>query len=497
MDEKTQIITEDDPYPVALPPAKSPPAFPIGALPPTIRDMVNFVSETTQVYPDMPASVALAALSVCLQGKAKVSFSPYWSEELNLYMLIIAPPGERKSAVFSAMTAPINKFVNEYNALHLIDVQTYFNSKKMLDSKLNKAIEKGEDNSVIRDIQMEINALQPVKEMKLITTDVTAEALAAIMSDNNDTMGIMSPEGGIFDVISGMYSNSVINLNIFLSSYDGEPVKIDRKYGSVSLTHPLLTFGICAQPQVLNNVISNQQFIGKGLTQRFLFCLPDSMIGHRKLIQDINGTEVTKRYKELIYRLLNMPPNPEQCIELSCKATDLFTAYAEKIEYQMSENETLADYREFFSKLPGKTLRMAGLLHLCEHSPSECISGETMAAAIEISKYYGQHYLKMMCAESYNDTPQLVLDKMITQAKKSGISTISFRDIKRSVRKLTDEQVKDALEVLTAHKYISYVPPEHNSGNRRKESYTLNPILLENGHCPGQTDDCPTIVPTE
>ena len=367
----------------------------------------------------------------------------------------------------------------------------------MLDSKLNKAIEKGEDSSVIRDIQMEINNLQPVKEMKLITTDVTAEALAAIMSDNNDTMGIMSPEGGIFDVISGMYSNSIINLNIFLSSYDGEPVKIDRKYGSVTLSHPLLTFGICAQPQVLNNVISNQQFIGKGLTQRFLFCLPDSMIGHRKLIQDINGTEVTKRYKELIYRLLNMPPNPEQYIELTCKATDLFTAYADKIEYQMSENEKLADHREFFSKLPGKTLRIAGLLHLCEHSPSKCISDETMSAAIEISKYYGQQYLKMMCADNYDDTPQFVLDKMIAHALKNGISTISFRDIKRSVRKLTDEQVKDALEMLTAHKYISYVPPEHNSGNRRKESYALNPILLENGHCPGQTDDRPPIVPTE
>lgn len=112
--------TETTIYPTPLNPAKSPPPFPIGALPPTIRAMVNFVSETTQVYPDMPASVALAALSVCLQGKAKVSFSPYWSEELNLYVLMIAPPGERKSAVFSAMTAPINKFVNEYNALHLM-----------------------------------------------------------------------------------------------------------------------------------------------------------------------------------------------------------------------------------------------------------------------------------------------------------------------------------------------------------------------------------------
>lgn len=93
MNEKTQnIIPVDIPYPIALPPSKSPPAFPIYCLPQTIRDYVNFVSETTQVYPDMPASVALAALSVCLQGKAKVSFNPYWSEELNLYMLIIAPP---------------------------------------------------------------------------------------------------------------------------------------------------------------------------------------------------------------------------------------------------------------------------------------------------------------------------------------------------------------------------------------------------------------------
>lgn len=64
-------------YPTPLDPTRSPPSFPIGALPQTIRDMVQFVAETTQVYPDMPASVALAALSVCLQGKAKVYFSEH------------------------------------------------------------------------------------------------------------------------------------------------------------------------------------------------------------------------------------------------------------------------------------------------------------------------------------------------------------------------------------------------------------------------------------
>lgn len=317
--------TETAIYPTPLDPTRSPPPFPIRALPQTIRDMVQFVAETTQVYPDMPAAVALAALSVCLQGKAKVYFSEHWAEELNLYILICAPLGERKSAVFSAMAKPITNYVADYNKNHLIDVQTYRNTQKQLEYKLHRAIEK--DNSVdkVREIQQEINDLPPVTEMKLITTDVTAEALAGIMSENDEAMGILSPEGGIFDVISGMYSNSITNLNIFLSGYDGEPVKIDRKYGSVALHRPLLTFGICAQPQVLNSVINNPQFSGKGLTQRFLFCIPDSMIGYRKLIQDINGSSVTIAYIDLITRLLNMPRNDECRLDLSCKAVDLLT----------------------------------------------------------------------------------------------------------------------------------------------------------------------------
>lgn len=141
-------------------------------------------------------------------------------------------------------------------------MQTYRNTRKQLEYKLHRAIEKDEPMDTVKEIQQEINTLPPVDEMKLITTDVTAEALAGIMSENDEVMGILYPEGGIFDVISGMYSNSIANLNIFLSGYDGEPVKIDRKYGSVALHRPLLTFGICAQPQVLNNVINNPQFSG-------------------------------------------------------------------------------------------------------------------------------------------------------------------------------------------------------------------------------------------
>lgn len=475
-------------YPTPLDPTRSPPPFPIGALPQTIRDMVQFVAETTQVYPDMPAAVALAALSVCLQGKAKVYFSEHWAEDLNLYILICAPPGERKSAVFSSMTKPITNYVADYNQEHLIDVQTYRNTRKQLECKLHRAIEKDEPMDTVKEIQQEINTLPPVDEMKLITTDVTAEALAGIMSENDEVMGILSPEGGIFDVISGMYSNNVTNLNIFLSSYDGEPVKIDRKYGSVALHRPLLTFGICTQPQVLNSVINNPQFSGKGLTQRFLFCIPDSMIGHQKLIQDVNGSSVTRAYSDLITRLLNMPRSDDCRIDLGCKAVDLLTAFADKIEYQMSDTGNLAEHREFFSKILGKTLRIAGIIHLCEHPASECISGETMQAAIEIVTYFGQHYLKMMCADNYDNSAQYLLEKITARIMRDGRTVISLRDIKRTAKRLSSEQIETALEKLTACNYLEYIPPPEGSGNRRKESYELNPIILEpdvlKAYCP-------------
>lgn len=458
-----------------------PPPFPTNTLPEVLKSYTDFIAETAQVSPDMPAAAILAALSVCLQGKAKIRFSPYWSEELNLYVLITAPPGERKSAVFGSITEPIHSFTAEYNERHLIDFQTYRNTKKLLETKLSKAIEKGSDIQEIRDIQEELNSLEPKKELKLITTDVTAEALASIMLDNNGNMGILSPEGGVFDVISGMYSGKVTNLNIFLSGYDGEPVKIDRKSGSVTLAHPLLTFGICAQPQVLNNVITNPNFTGKGLSQRFLFCQPESMIGRRKLVQSYNGNgaEIVENYRRLIYRLLNMQHSDNCFIELTCSAADLLESYADKIEMQMSDNGSLAEYREFFGKLTGKTLRIAGLLHLCEHDTDECVSGKTMSGAIAISEYFGKQYLKMMCADNYDDTPQYVIDKITAKAKRDGINIISLRDIKRTVRKLSEEQVTDALEILCDKNFLFRIPPPRD-GSRKKESYEINPYLLNN-----------------
>lgn len=65
------VIPDNVSYPLPLKQNKEPVPFPLYALPQVIRDMTSLISETVQVAPEMPASVALAVLSLCLQGKQK------------------------------------------------------------------------------------------------------------------------------------------------------------------------------------------------------------------------------------------------------------------------------------------------------------------------------------------------------------------------------------------------------------------------------------------
>ena len=64
----------------------------------------------------------------------------------------------------------------------------------------------------------------------------------------------------------------------------------------------------------------------------------------------------------------------------------------------------------------------------------------------------------------------------IAKAERDNINVISLRDVKRSHRTLTEEQVTDALDILTARNYLTMIPP--NRAGRKKESYAINPSLL-------------------
>lgn len=91
------------------------PKFPVKALPHPLQEWVAAVAESTQTPVDMAAVCALAILSCALQGKFKVVQNRSHSEPLNLYILIIAKSGERKSSIVRIMAKVVYQFEDEEN----------------------------------------------------------------------------------------------------------------------------------------------------------------------------------------------------------------------------------------------------------------------------------------------------------------------------------------------------------------------------------------------
>ena len=107
MKEKKRESTFAPFAPFAPPDESKKPSFPVEHLPDGIREMVEEIAESLQVSPDMPASAVLGILSICLQGKFLVRIKPDWEENVNLYILVIARPSERKSPVLQNLVYPL------------------------------------------------------------------------------------------------------------------------------------------------------------------------------------------------------------------------------------------------------------------------------------------------------------------------------------------------------------------------------------------------------
>lgn len=453
-------------------------SFPLNALPTNLRDFVEYTAKAIQVHSDMPATLALSVLSACTQGKAKIAITPEWCEELNLYTAVIAEPGERKSAVFAALTKPVQEYTESYNKLHAAEIAAYKNKLNKLETQKSDLIIKGGSNEEIEKIQQEILILEaaPKTPLRLIATDCTPEATAAVMAANHDKIAILSDEG-VFDVMTGIYTNGRANINIYLNSYDGQTISIERKSsGSLVLKRPLITFGICCQPSVIAEFVADKRFIGKGLAQRFLFCRPPSLCGKRTLCNLPVEQSVKDGYSALINKLLTLPDSSEK-IELSEEAFSVFNEFFNEIEKQIGNEGQYSDTRSFLNKLLGKTARISGLLHLCENGVQTALNETTMKNAVEIARYFIAQNELIMIENADIKAAEYVVERITKTALKDGKNIYRARDLKRLCQKYKSKELDEILSLLEEHKFVQFIA-DTGKQDRSCGIYVINQRLL-------------------
>ena len=254
------------------------PAFPIDALPDVLKNYVSDVAESTQTPIDMAGVASLALMSIAMQPRYKVFGKADWEEQLSLYCMIVAEPSDRKSAVFNQIIKVIQSFEAEYNEHHSIDVLKSQEEHTSLEKRYKKATKDYENGKITKDEYDDAfnkyASHKMIKPISLTLDDVTSESLTNEIESQDGCIALVSSEGGIFDILSGSYTNFP-NIDIFLKGYSGDFIKVSRiGRPSLYVKNPRLTILLTVQPKVLESVVNNGTFTGRGLSARFLYSVP-------------------------------------------------------------------------------------------------------------------------------------------------------------------------------------------------------------------------------
>jgi hypothetical protein len=462
--------------PVPLTQASPPPPFPIEVFPGWLADMVTAVARFNQVDLAMAGAVALSVLSACAGGRLEVEALPGWREPTNLFIAVVAEPGERKSPVHGALTAPLlaaeqslaaarEPLAREADALRDIANRNAEQAKSLAAKATPEKREELIAQAVAAALAAEAITVPTLP--RLFADDATPEALTSLMAGNGGRMALLSDEGGIFDHLAGRYS-SAPNLDPYLKGHAGQPMRVDRKGRDAEfIARPALTVGVMIQPSVLRRFGANPDMAGRGLVARFLFVLPTSLAGWRETDPDPIPEPVTARYVERVHGLAATLAEWEDpaVIPLTDTARAARSEFAAEVEVQFRDGGSLRDMPEWGNKLVGTTLRVAGLLHMAHHPGDgwrKPLDADRVRDAVRLAGFFAAHYraaTNTIATDPAANTARYVLSVLTDPAKP--MPAFTRRELHRRIARQvpTAAAVAAVLDTLSAYGWIRQPEP--------------------------------------
>lgn len=464
------------------------PDFPTYVLPPVLRDWVEAESHATQTPADLAALLALAVCSSMIARLVVVVPRPGWPEPTSLYVAVLLDPGNRKSAVFADATRPLRELEEELIDVARPEVARAQSRRRMREregKKLEeKAVSKGDSSAAThaQEIAAEL-AEQPEPVLpRRIVDDATSEKLGMTLAEQGGRIASMSPEGGVFDLMAGLYSKSGIpQFGVYLMGHSGDDLITDRiSRKSVRVERPALTCAYAMQPQVIKGLAENAAFRGRGLLARFLYAAPTSWIGQREIAPTPVPVALHEAYRQLIRALAEV--SEDYILRLSADAAAVLREFEDEIETMLDDGGDMEVMRDWGAKLAGATVRLAAVLHCVEYGPVGCIDVATIRAAIEIARYLIPHaeaVLDLMQAkeDSTNDDAQYVLRWIYRHRRQQFTKTEAQHHGKRRFPKA--EAIDKPLEELVKRGYIRLKPSAPaGPGRPPSPAYEVNPAVF-------------------
>jgi replicative DNA helicase len=506
------------------------PAFPVDFLPEPERTWVKALAIATQTPVALPAMMSDGAVAIVVAKRVEVEVRDGWREPLNAYNLTALDSGTRKTAVARAVESPLKADEKQRSATMAPTIAKARAKRDVVEKRLEN-LKKRQAAEAVNDIAIDGNIDALINELlsdalavpvapRYLVDDITPEKLADLLGQHGERMGVLSAEGGIFQVVAGRYTDGKADgLDLFLKAYSGDSLPIDRiGREAKQLDAPALSLVISPQPEVLRGLARYPGFRGRGFLARFDYAVPVSTVGHRTIAATPVPDTVRTQYEDLITALLALPdptatpdPGPGDSgnsvnatgrivLTLSEEAAKRFIAFETWLEPRLDRDDgALGDIQDWASKVAGKVARWAGRLHVVQHiqangdgRPSTLssfvIDAQTIEAAIAIAKTFLIPHAKTAFAMMSRDQTESRAHRVLHVVRSWEQPTITRRDVwRRLCRSFTAVDDLDApLALLVEHGYLRPVPSVATGpGRKPSPTFAINPL------CRGETTvDC-------
>jgi replicative DNA helicase len=488
--------------PVPLTPAFDPPPFPVDVLPDWMRKYAEAVAEEKQVPVDLPALLILGATAAGIARKVTVSPWPGWTQEpTNLFVLCALPPGERKSQTFAAVFAPVAALEADLRRREEPAVRAAESAQRVAQKRvdlLEGRVAKCDDPAARATLLAELTAAR--EELvavvvpalpQLRVDDDTPEMLALELVRQGGRLLAASPEARTLENID-RYADKP-NLDVFLKGHAGDDLRSGRVgRGRDQIDRPALTCAYAPQPCVVEALGQTPEMRGRGFLARWLYSLPVSAVGYRKVRGAAVPVGVRTEYETtLTLTWLIGYADPEagrpHDLRFAPDAVTEFERFEAWKEEHLRPGGLLHGCGGWGNKLGGLCVRLCGLFHVADGVRAgdgwrtAPVSAAVVRRAVKLCREYAVPHARAAFA-LMGDTPAVAGAKAVLRwlaERDTPTAEFSKRDVFNGCRSRfeTVDDLQPALDLLERHYLIR---PKPDPAGRRGPGRPASPVFEVN-----------------
>ena len=403
------VAVERDRLQILMDMAEAPP-FPLDRMPPLFREMVEAAHEHVQAPLNMCAQAVLSGITLAAQGLADVEV-PNLPEPLplSLFFFTVAASGERKTALDRVVQRPFAEREASLNDAYEEDLRRFHNERMLWEAErkrivADKKTTKEEKRLILEALPEPREPAPPFMRIK----EPTFEGIVNLLKKGLLSVGVFTSEGGQFLGGHGMTDDTRMRTMTGLSEFwDSGTAQRIRAAEITRIAGRRLSVSLSVQPKIAATFLGNEAARDQGFLARFLVMMPDSTIGTRvirpaKPMEDPRVIGFHRRLHDMLACGLQTREGTSGTelsplvLTLDKTAWRYWQDFARDVERASGKGGAFQPIQPSALKMAENVARIAGVLALFADEGTRTVDGASMAAAIEVGRFYLAEALRLL-----------------------------------------------------------------------------------------------------